>query len=699
MMTKITLSLLFVFVFVQQAYTQNVGIGTSTPDASALLDLSASNQGLLLPRMTAADMILINSPANGLLVFNTTEDRLYYYNQFLGSWFPVAEFPVTGDGDKIIDKVDGNTRLTMVDSATIEQMEFEIAGSPVLRLKQNGQGDLLFDHSSTSVFFGDESGKFNLGNYNTFIGSLSGENNQGGFSNTFIGSYAGRNNSEGNYNVLIGDDAGQNNLSGEANTAIGEDALYQNQTGNSNVAIGRHAGYSNVSAFSNIAIGVDALYSNNLSNTIAIGDSALYHNQSGPESYYGTRNTAVGSKAMLGNTWGSWNTALGFQSLESNTTGQDNTVIGLQALAQNKAGHRNTAIGVFAGYNNLGNNNTLVGKEANYYNQDGGNNTILGYQAGYGSSNHNKSGNVFIGFQAGYNEQGNNRLYIDNSSTSNPLIFGDFNSDQLNFNCNVGVNNNNPQHGIHLTDRDVMIDDGTIPAIKLAHHGFGSGGEIEMYDTDGTRTIYMLAAQSTNAGSFLEMRNGAGDLKMFLDGDENGGSQLVMYDANGASSISLVSSMNGDGRITTDEIEIKGGSDFAEMFDIKTDSKNAIRPGMLVSIDPHQPGELKVTAESRDKKIVGVISGANGIKPGVYMGLSGSIADGAFPVALSGRVYVYANKENGQIQPGDFLTSSSIAGQAMKVIDLSTNQGAIIGKAMTPLNDQSGFVLVLLNLQ
>ncbi|MBC8526497.1 MAG: hypothetical protein H8D22_06470, partial [Candidatus Cloacimonetes bacterium] len=76
-----------------------------------------------------------------------------------------------------------------------------------------------------------------------------------------------------------------------------------------------------------------------------------------------------------------------------------------------------------------------------------------------------------------------------------------------------------------------------------------------------------------------------------------------------------------------------------------------------------------------------------------------SIADGNVPVALTGRVYCLADASNGSIQPGDLLTSSQLPGYAMKVSDHEKAQGAIIGKAMTSLENGQGLVLVLVSLQ
>lgn len=58
-------------------YTQNVGIGTATPNASAILDISGTSGGLLLPRLTTTQMNNMNDPARGLIIYNTTLQRPY----------------------------------------------------------------------------------------------------------------------------------------------------------------------------------------------------------------------------------------------------------------------------------------------------------------------------------------------------------------------------------------------------------------------------------------------------------------------------------------------------------------------------------------------------------------------------------------------------------------------------------------------
>ena len=65
----------------------NIGVGTVTPDASSLLDVSSTSKGLLPPRMTVTQRNAIVNPANGLIIFNTTSGcPNYYYNDNWREW-------------------------------------------------------------------------------------------------------------------------------------------------------------------------------------------------------------------------------------------------------------------------------------------------------------------------------------------------------------------------------------------------------------------------------------------------------------------------------------------------------------------------------------------------------------------------------------------------------------------------------------
>ena len=147
-----------------------------------------------------------------------------------------------------------------------------------------------------------------------------------------------------------------------------------------------------------------------------------------------------------------------------------------------------------------------------------------------------------------------------------------------------------------------------------------------------------------------------------------------------------------DGKIIVDEIDI-GGADLAEKFAV-SDADNDIEPGMVLVIDHNKVGHLTVSTEPYDKKVAGIISGANGIKAGVILQQDDALGHGDNLVALAGRVWVKASDENGVIEPGDMLTTSSTRGHAMKVTEYDRARGAIIGKAMSTI--ESGFVLILI---
>lgn len=69
---------------IYQVADDSIGIGTDTPEASALLDLSSDRRGFLPPRVTTSEMNTIGSPVDGLMVFNRTEKKIAVYVD--GSW-------------------------------------------------------------------------------------------------------------------------------------------------------------------------------------------------------------------------------------------------------------------------------------------------------------------------------------------------------------------------------------------------------------------------------------------------------------------------------------------------------------------------------------------------------------------------------------------------------------------------------------
>lgn len=85
-----TLLLFIILLFVAELSSQNVGINTTTPHASSALDVSSTNKGLLIPRMTLAQRNAIATPATGLMIYQTDNNPGFYYYNHLGSWIRMS---------------------------------------------------------------------------------------------------------------------------------------------------------------------------------------------------------------------------------------------------------------------------------------------------------------------------------------------------------------------------------------------------------------------------------------------------------------------------------------------------------------------------------------------------------------------------------------------------------------------------------
>ena len=231
----------------------------------------------------------------------------------------------------------------------------------------------------------------------------------------------------------------------------------------------------------------------------------------------------------------------------------------------------------------------------------------------------------------------------------------------------------------------------TDPQTKL--HVEGSGFVESTVRSINERAI--LALDSTLAGQrrVWTLESGIfGTAGLFGIYDRTAGQARLLIDSAGVVGVKVLA--------------IQGGADFSENFDISEANgtkpgavAKEVAPGLVVSIDQKNPGKLVVSRQAYDRSVAGIISGAGGVSPGLVMGQKDSIADGKYPVALSGRVWVYADATRSAIKPGDLLTTSATPGHAMKVTNYSRAHGAIIGKAMTGLKVGRGLVLVLVSLQ
>ena len=112
-MKQIFFSALLLFSIAVKA---QVGIGTASPNSSAQLDISSSDKGILIPRMTAAEVGAITSPATGLLVFQTDDTPgFYFYNGTIWTLLHSGLLPLAngGTGSATQNFVDLTTNQTI----------------------------------------------------------------------------------------------------------------------------------------------------------------------------------------------------------------------------------------------------------------------------------------------------------------------------------------------------------------------------------------------------------------------------------------------------------------------------------------------------------------------------------------------------------------------------------------------------------
>ncbi|MBT8394273.1 MAG: hypothetical protein KJN66_05420 [Bacteroidia bacterium] len=109
--------------------TAQVGVGTTSPDASSMLDVQSTTKGMLIPRMESTDRTAIASPANGLLVFDTDTKSFWFYNA--DAWKELVS------GSSIVD-ADGDTGVEAEKTNDLDEINFKTKGSERMKIDENG---------------------------------------------------------------------------------------------------------------------------------------------------------------------------------------------------------------------------------------------------------------------------------------------------------------------------------------------------------------------------------------------------------------------------------------------------------------------------------------------------------------------------------------------------------------------------------
>jgi hypothetical protein len=141
------------------------------------------------------------------------------------------------------------------------------------------------------------------------------------------------------------------------------------------------------------------------------------------------------------------------------------------------------------------------------------------------------------------------------------------------------------------------------------------------------------------------------------------------------------------------------GSDFAEAMPVAGDHAS-FEPGDVLVLSLDQPGAVEKCHQPYDGLVVGVYSTRPGFLGADKEGISEVAAD-EVPVAVLGIVPVKVTDENGPIQPGDLLTTSSTPGHAMRCAGLELCFGRTLGKTLEglPAGQHIGVIRMLVSLQ
>lgn len=275
----------------------------------------------------------------------------------------------------------------------------------------------------------------------------------------------------------------------DANGVIYEDVnTLLNWKGTDNYFLGREAGNTTLTGNGNIGQGYQCL--NDLTDgtyNIGIGYNSF------PTLTTGDYNIGVGFGAGRNST-GSYNIDLGYLAGEFN--GTHNVNIG-ESAGRYSTGDNNVRIGRSTGFgfsSNASDRQTAVGAYALRYNQ-GDDNTALGYQAGGGTtlSAWTGTGNVFIGYQVAANLAGtvSDELWIDASDTNTPLIHGDFSTDYILINGNLGQK-------VYTDDVSNPPTDAELDAIYGTPATVGTGFTSIIDDNGGGANFYRVVSDGTN---------------------------------------------------------------------------------------------------------------------------------------------------------------------------------------------------------
>ena len=219
--------------------------------------------------------------------------------------------------------------------------------------------------------------------------------------------------------------------------------------------------------------------------------------------------------------------------------------------------------------------------------------------------------------------------------------------------------------------------------------GICTASPIYSLDVNGGVNSFRAKAATASAGDTIASFENNSAIKMIVRANGNVGIGTTAP----TKTLDVVGDFNASGTITGGTIQAKY-QDVAEWVE----SSQELPAGTVVVLDPDKNNQVVASKQSYDSHVAGVISP----QPGIALGEGG---EGRVLVAATGRVRVKVDAGNGPIKIGDLLVTSDKEGFAMKSVPIEFagarihRPGTLIGKALEPLAQGSGEILVLLSLQ
>lgn len=286
-----------------------------------------------------------------------------------------------------------------------------------------------------------------------------------------------------------------------------------------------------------------------------------------------------------------------------------------------------------------------------------------------------------------------------NGAGGNLLLHPSMESGQDPTKAAIAMHASTPELVIRVAGKNRFRADGASGNVWVG--GNGAAGDLVLFGSAATQTN--TTAQATvhldgSSGS-LRLMDGAGKNRLMVDGGQGnlwlGGNgvdgDLVIFPSSATNNTSLGEEsihLNGD----AGDILLRN-ADCAEEFDIGEVAH--VEAGSVVVLG--DGGHLCAGREPYDRRVVGVVSGAEGFRPGIV--LDRQNRPNRVPVALMGKAYCKVDADFAPIGMGDPLTTSRTPGHAMRAGDPTKSFGAVLGKALGSLVAGRGVIPVLVTLQ